>query len=142
MNNIGLEGADHALVQANLSRLEASGKPDTVQIPATPEIAAIAPPRLHYPASDPDLILKPSAPTAFRKYPSDYTGYKDTVAEDLPGRRVLIADKGHDSQAIRADVRDHRGTAVIPARRTARRSCRSTASSTPCAIGSNAASTG
>ncbi|MET4702039.1 transposase [Constrictibacter sp. MBR-5] len=48
---------------------------------------------------------------------SDYTGYDEMADEDLPDCRVLIADKGYDSQAIRDNVRDHGGTAVIPARR-------------------------
>lgn len=48
---------------------------------------------------------------------SDHTGYDATADEDLPTCKVLVADKGYDSQAIRDDVREHGGTAVIPARR-------------------------
>lgn len=48
---------------------------------------------------------------------SDYIGYDDTVDADLPPAKVLIADKGYDSDAIRAGIEDQGGTAVIPARR-------------------------
>jgi len=48
---------------------------------------------------------------------SDYIGYGDTTDADLPPARVLIADKGYDSDAIRANVENKGGTPVIPARR-------------------------
>ena len=50
---------------------------------------------------------------------SDYRGY-DLVMDDndLPTPKVLIADKGYDSGAIRDDVEARGGTPVIPARRT------------------------
>jgi len=51
---------------------------------------------------------------------SDYTGYGDTIDADLPPAKVLIADKGYDSNTIRADVEDKGGTPVIPARRNRR----------------------
>jgi transposase len=47
---------------------------------------------------------------------SDYTGYAQTVDADLPPAKVLIADKGYDSDAIREQVAADRGTAVIPHR--------------------------
>lgn len=49
---------------------------------------------------------------------SDYTGYEDTLDADLPATRVLIADKGYDSDAIHADVEAGGGAAVIPTRRS------------------------
>lgn len=48
---------------------------------------------------------------------SDYTGYAETVDADLPSTRVLIADKGYDSDAIREAVEAGGGAAVIPPRR-------------------------
>lgn len=49
---------------------------------------------------------------------SDYRGYDAVMDGDLPRPRVLIADKGYDSDAIRDDVEVRGGTAVIPARKT------------------------
>ena len=37
---------------------------------------------------------------------------------DGPPARVLLADRGYDSDAIRQDMEDRRGVAVIPARRS------------------------
>lgn len=48
---------------------------------------------------------------------SDYIGYDDTIDANLPPVRVLIADKGYDSNAVRAGIESQGGTAVIPARR-------------------------
>ena len=48
---------------------------------------------------------------------SDYTGYPDTVDDELPPARVLIADKGYDSAPIRETVKAEGGTPVIPPRR-------------------------
>ena len=48
---------------------------------------------------------------------SDYVGYPETIDDDLPPARVLIADKGYDSAAIRETVEVAGGTPVIPARR-------------------------
>ena len=48
---------------------------------------------------------------------SDYIGYGDVMGDDLPPPKVLIADKGYDSDAIRADVEARGGTPVIPPRR-------------------------
>lgn len=48
---------------------------------------------------------------------SDYTGYQDTADAALPATRVLIADRGYDSDAIREHVEAGGGTAVIPPRR-------------------------
>jgi len=47
---------------------------------------------------------------------SDYSGYARTADADLPATRVLIADKGYDSDAIR-EALEAGGGAVIPARR-------------------------
>ena len=41
---------------------------------------------------------------------SDYTGYPDTVDDELPPARVLIADKGYDSAPIRETVKAEGGT--------------------------------
>ena len=49
---------------------------------------------------------------------SDYRGYDAVMDDDLPQPKVLIADKGYDSDAIREDVEARGGTAVIPARKT------------------------
>jgi transposase len=49
---------------------------------------------------------------------SDYRGYDAVMDDDLPQPKVLIADKGYDPDAIRADVAARGGTAVIPARST------------------------
>lgn len=48
---------------------------------------------------------------------SDYTGYDALTDADLPEPKVLIADKGYDSNAIREQVAAQGGTPVIPARR-------------------------
>ena len=48
---------------------------------------------------------------------SDYIGYDDVMDDDLPPPKVLIADKGYDSDAIREDVEGRGGTPVIPPRR-------------------------
>ena len=49
---------------------------------------------------------------------SDYRGYDAIMDNDLPQPKVMIADKGYDSDAIREDVENRGGTPVIPARRT------------------------
>lgn len=48
---------------------------------------------------------------------SDYSGYAETVDGDLPETKVLIADKGYDSNAIREEIEANGGSAVIPPRR-------------------------
>jgi len=48
---------------------------------------------------------------------SDYKGYDAVMDDDLPQPKVLIADRGYDSDAIRDDVQARGGTPVIPARR-------------------------
>lgn len=48
---------------------------------------------------------------------SDYRGYDDVMDDQLPQSKVLFADKGYDSDAIREDVATRGGTAVIPARK-------------------------
>ncbi len=72
---------------------------------------------------------------------SDYIGYGDVMGDDLPPPKVLIADKGYDSDAIRQDVEARGGTPVIPPRRNRKTRCKSMAISTPFATWSNAAST-
>ena len=48
---------------------------------------------------------------------SDYKGYEPLMQEPGPEPKVLIADKGYDSDAIRADLAERRIEAVIPFRR-------------------------
>lgn len=72
---------------------------------------------------------------------SDYQGYDAVMDNHLPQPKVLIADKGYDSDAIRQDVATRGGTAVIPARKTRNTPEPVTASSMPCATLSSAAST-
>ncbi|WP_348672366.1 IS5 family transposase [uncultured Abyssibacter sp.] len=48
---------------------------------------------------------------------SDYRGYGPLMEADGPLARVLLADRGYDSDAIRQDMQDRGGVAVIPARR-------------------------
>lgn len=48
---------------------------------------------------------------------SDYLGYDAVMDDDLPQPKVLLADKGYDSDAIRDDVEARGGTSVIPARK-------------------------
>lgn len=48
---------------------------------------------------------------------SDYLGYEALCDADLPPPRVLVADKGYDSDAIRDGVAAAGGTAVIPCRK-------------------------
>ena len=48
---------------------------------------------------------------------SDYPGYDAVMDDDLPQPKVLLADKGYDSDAIRDDVEARGGTSVIPARK-------------------------
>jgi transposase len=47
---------------------------------------------------------------------SDYKGYDVLADEDLPAGKVLIADRGYDSDHIRDDVEKRGGTPVIPGR--------------------------
>jgi transposase len=49
---------------------------------------------------------------------SDYKGYDLVMADDRPGPKVLIADKGYDADRIRDAIEQTGGTAVIPARRS------------------------
>lgn len=48
---------------------------------------------------------------------SDYRGYDAVMDDDLPQPKVLLADKGNDSDAIREDVEARGGISVIPARK-------------------------
>ena len=48
---------------------------------------------------------------------SDYDGYDEVTDAELPTTRVLIADKGYDSERIRESVAAQGGTPVIPPRR-------------------------
>jgi len=49
---------------------------------------------------------------------SDYLGYATQMTSGGPPARVLLADRGHDSDAIRQDMENRGGVAVIPARRS------------------------
>lgn len=51
---------------------------------------------------------------------SDYKGYGPLMAADGPPVRVLLADRGYDSDAIRQDVETRGGVAIIPARKSRR----------------------
>ena len=52
---------------------------------------------------------------------SDYRGYDAVMDDDAPPPKVLIADKGYDSDAIREDVEARGATPVIPQRKTRKR---------------------
>lgn len=47
---------------------------------------------------------------------SDCKGFDAIVDEDLPQAKVLIADKGHDSDHVRESVEERGGASVIPGR--------------------------
>jgi transposase len=49
---------------------------------------------------------------------SDHRGYAPLMAADGPPARVPLADRGHDSDAIRRDMDDRGGVAIIPALRS------------------------
>lgn len=49
---------------------------------------------------------------------SDYKGFDLLVDGDLPPPKVLIADKGYDSDHIRQTIDENGGTPVIPGRST------------------------
>jgi len=48
---------------------------------------------------------------------SDYKGYEPLMQEPGPAPKVMIADKGYDSDAIRHDLAARTAEAVIPMRR-------------------------
>ena len=48
---------------------------------------------------------------------SDYRGYDAVIDNDLPQPKVLLADRGYDSDHIREDVEQRGGTPIIPARK-------------------------
>ena len=48
---------------------------------------------------------------------SDYRGYDAVMDDDLPQPKVLMADKGYDSDHIREDIQQRGGTPIIPARK-------------------------
>ena len=48
---------------------------------------------------------------------SDYRGYDAVMDDDLPQPKVLMADKGYDSDHIREDVEQRGGTPIIPFRK-------------------------
>lgn len=48
---------------------------------------------------------------------SDYKGYDLVMDADAPDPKVFIADKGYDSDAIRANIEDRGGVPVIPMRK-------------------------
>jgi len=47
---------------------------------------------------------------------SDFKGFDALVDDDLPVARVFLADRGYDSDHIRATITERGGTAVIPAK--------------------------
>ena len=47
---------------------------------------------------------------------SDYKGYDALADDDVPAAKVVIADRGYDSDHIRNDVETRGGTPVIPGR--------------------------
>lgn len=49
---------------------------------------------------------------------SDYRGYDIVMDNELPQPKVLMADRGYDSDHIREDVELHGGTPIIPARKS------------------------
>lgn len=51
---------------------------------------------------------------------SDHRGYTPLMEADGPPARVLLADRGCASDAIRQDMQDRCGVAVIPARKNRR----------------------
>jgi hypothetical protein len=71
---------------------------------------------------------------------SDYNGYGPVMDEPGPEPKVLIADKGYDSDAIREDLVKRGAESVIRRARTARSSRPSMATSTRSETSSNAAS--
>jgi transposase len=48
---------------------------------------------------------------------SDYKGYLPVMNEDGPAPKVLLADKGYDSDFIRQDMESRGGFAMIPTKR-------------------------
>ena len=48
---------------------------------------------------------------------SDYRGYDVVMDDDLPQAKVLMADKGYDSDHIRDDIQQRGGTPIIPPRK-------------------------
>ena len=48
---------------------------------------------------------------------SDYTGYDMVMADNLPQPAVLVADRGYDSDKIRADVEGRNALPMIPMRK-------------------------
>jgi transposase len=50
----------------------------------------------------------------------DVKGYDALMHEDAPDPKVLLADRGYDADAIRADIELRGGTPVIPAKKNRR----------------------
>ena len=48
---------------------------------------------------------------------SDYSGYDAVMHNDLPQPKILLADRGYDSDNVHKDVDQRRGTPIIPARK-------------------------
>ena len=48
---------------------------------------------------------------------SDYRGYDAVMDDDLPQPKVLLADRGYDSDHVREDAEQRGGTPIIPARK-------------------------
>lgn len=49
---------------------------------------------------------------------SDYKGYDLVMQADVPAPKVLLADRGYDSDRIRADLAERGATPIIPGRRS------------------------
>lgn len=47
----------------------------------------------------------------------DIKGYDALMNEDTPAPKVLLADRGYDSDAIRADVEERGGVPMIPTKK-------------------------
>ena len=62
-----------------------------------------------------------------------------TVSASYPAPKVLLSDKGYDTEANRDDVEARPRTMVIPARKTTRARNLSLATSMPCETSSNGA---
>lgn len=59
----------------------------------------------------------PIAVTLSNGEASDYRGYEPLIEEPGPRPKIMIADKGYDSDAIRGDLATRKVEAVIPMRR-------------------------
>ena len=70
----------------------------------------------------------------------DVTAYPALMNDIDCDPEQMLGDKGYDSQAVRRDIEQRGGEAVIPSWRAVKYSMRSTRLFTPCATASNASS--